>query len=268
MIAQGVYGCVIQPGLACAKKKAKLNSVSKLFYKTQSGQEELQVVKKIATDVDPTSKFTIKVLDVCDVDLSKKPDIQSMCTSGKLLDKARQIVYEYGGVPMHIAVKKYNPLDVLKSTLELFQGLVTLKASKWIHLDIKPSNVVYNDTNKKLSLIDFGISIRAEMFFTPEIDYIRNHIYAYYPPELHMPINMMALYKHLPVSASNRFFKRVEQDAMKIDVYMWGVTMLECFHTLNIPALDKLISNMIDPNVKTRFTPEKALTAIENFFVF
>ena len=75
-------------------------------------------------------------------------------------------------------------LDIMSKMLNVFLGLIILNNNKIVHLDIKPSNIMYDKKNFKI--IDFGLSSKID-----DIEHFRhraykesktNRIYLWYPP--------------------------------------------------------------------------------------
>jgi serine/threonine protein kinase len=65
----------------------------------------------------------------------------------------------------------------------LFEGIIALSSLGYAHIDIKPTNIVYNKESEKAAIIDFGLTHLLKKLYIPSNKYIFKHPYAYYPPE-------------------------------------------------------------------------------------
>jgi serine/threonine protein kinase len=63
----------------------------------------------------------------------------------------------------------------------MLHGLSRMIQQGYVHLDIKPANILYNQNDNKLYLIDFGLISSLKHIKSEEG--ILSHNYLYYPPE-------------------------------------------------------------------------------------
>lgn len=207
LLGQGAYGCVFGPALACKSQDKKLreenktkDTVSKVFSQHRKSDMEEEVrITKIINDIDPASEFTIKYYGACDIDFRKvgMPTVKD-CRSVDLSQykkenrsHVQQIIYANGGIDMHAFCTSYAVKhsvmfdDIIVMVLPIMRGIATMNRKNWIHFDIKPPNMLYNDKEKRMYLIDFGLTRNATDASAnlPGLEYLLSWPYLYYPPE-------------------------------------------------------------------------------------
>jgi len=173
VIGEGSYGCVHKPSLTC-KNKPKLsydNKVSKVL-KRSSAKDELKEYKNVQK-ADKKNEFYVGKPVSCEIE-DTHTNIESIkkCTIGydviNDLKHHKLIVMGDGGINIEDYVKKMkkwtpsaaNRKDseiFLLETLRIFTGLIKFKENDLVHHDLKPQNIVYNDSEKRLNFIDFGL---------------------------------------------------------------------------------------------------------------
>ena len=98
--------------------------------------------------------------------------------------KLHEIIYDYGGIALDDIV--INDYDFIKALIILCKSLQTLHQLGFVHRDIKPGNILYNNDNNKLSLIDFGVCIPYnEVYSTKEQWWVESE-YFISPPEYNL----------------------------------------------------------------------------------
>jgi len=168
-IAQGSYGCVFKPQLLCKGENVRGDGVSKLM-ETHEAMSEIHEQKKI-DEIDPNFKYHLKPPRICDVgDLNPMYDSLSKCrvSQGKYRRDLSILQMEDGGESLEIYLDKVSKSSALKNeetakkvffAMEnLFAGLVDFYENKFIHFDLKPGNIVYNDSTNRFNFIDFGLA--------------------------------------------------------------------------------------------------------------
>tara|TARA_Y100000389_G_scaffold15025_1_gene13288 strand:+ start:5133 stop:6431 length:1299 start_codon:yes stop_codon:yes gene_type:complete len=197
--------------------------------------------------------------------------------------KLHEIIYDYGGIALDDIV--INDYDFIKALIILCKSLQTLHQLGFVHRDIKPGNILYNNDNNKLSLIDFGVCIPYnEVYSTKEQWWVESE-YFISPPEYNL-IDKENRYKNLDIihnnfySTNDDFYmkKKKEYDifldkynninniedipeeirkiAYKGDIYSLGITLLLLYNDGNIKIthankelimqkISDLINNMI-----------------------
>jgi serine/threonine protein kinase len=223
-INNGEYGCVFKPAIQCKSEYKKIdnNIVSKVFKTVKSMKTEHDINTNLA-NLDPEGKFTIREHGECKINTSDIPKTQfDKCTNFEDKQRSReeqpQLLYDYGGYDLLTASKMYSFEDIFTGMQSVFEGLEELEKKNFSHLDIKPMNMVYNPENKKVSLIDFGLSRNSDKIYDIDNINMLNYTYYYYPPEFrayvnhllkedsNITINYMLLYKDKTIMTILKFF--------------------------------------------------------------
>lgn len=220
-IESGAYGCIFTPPLKCSNKtklKYPKNTVSKVFSSDESFKDEKNI-QKIIDKIDPDHKFTLEYFGSCDVNIdnvkiSNVKDCKHINASKKKTYK--ELIYSFGGIDLSdvLAREKGTPAkfnSILKSFKALIEGLKLIINKKYLHVDIKPENILLHD--KRIYLIDFGLMTKIDDIY--EKEYILTHDYPYYPPEF-----KYIIYKNKFVS---KFLKNFEYKILinnnRINIY-------------------------------------------------
>jgi len=178
LIAKGTYGCVFRPQLLCKGDTVRGDGVSKLIERKNAIEEVKE--QTIVDSIDPEFKFHLKPPKMCDIgDLDTTEDSLDRCGMVSHLSleglKEKYVILQMtdGGVSLG---KHVNTLGSSKDLLlfpqlrmghledlflkmrNLFVGLVEFEKNEFIHLDIKPDNIVYNEEEGRFNFIDFGLS--------------------------------------------------------------------------------------------------------------
>lgn len=185
-LGSGVYGCVVIPSIQTNNKVYENNSVKiskskdigKVFKKEKSFYKELKIAKLI-NKIDPKHTFTTEMISASKIPYQtiKCNSKLTSCLNPRPYQNYYQLVYEYGGVDL------YQPFNLkYKDFLFLFtkfvRGMLILSKIGYVHWDIKKDNVVIK--KRKISLIDFGLMVRAKDIFNGEYN-LENH--SGYPSE-------------------------------------------------------------------------------------
>ena len=197
--------------------------------------------------------------------------------------KIHEIIYDYGGIELDDI--EINDYDFIKALIIMCKSLQTLHQLGFVHRDIKPGNILYNNDNNKLSLIDFGVCIPFNEVYSSKEQWWVESEYFISPPEYNL-IDKKNRYKNLDI-IHNSFYrmrddfymkKKKEYDiflnkynninniedipeeiikiAYKGDIYALGITLLLLYNDGNIKIthankelimqkISDLINNMI-----------------------
>lgn len=181
VIGEGTYGCVHKPQLYCKGKNTQLpNVVSKIMKNGVANKEfkEYSIIDK----VDPNSKYYLGIPSKCKPENNKKKEgiynKESTDKCKKLkrndkkltnnLDEYTLMIMKNGGDNLQdFADKAAIWINSSESTkkMELFWleahrillGLKTFLNNGIVHHDLKAQNIVYNETNGRINIIDFGM---------------------------------------------------------------------------------------------------------------
>ncbi len=163
-IGEGGYGCIHRPQLDCknAINKSLPSNISKLL-KSRHAFEELGEFAKI-NKIDPNNKYHLQQPELCDIDRNQS-NVSAIktCDIGKEvmsnLDDYKLLIMPFGGDNWKEFANQSKAQDIIpfwKSAINIFQAIHDLQANKYVHIDIKPHNILYNKEIKKSWLIDFG----------------------------------------------------------------------------------------------------------------
>jgi len=172
-VGEGTYGCVYKkPPLKC-KNKSNFgpNQISKLMYKPDADAEITDY--KVLRQVDPTNIYYPGPPKVCDVN-EKQPGISendcSLLEDKPNLAEYKLLFYKDGGIDLDDFVEEHLD-DYLKTNPQkqtdlfflnahfLLMGLRLYINKNFIHHDIKPSNIVFDQHTYSFKFIDFGLSV-------------------------------------------------------------------------------------------------------------
>lgn len=207
-LAKGTYGCIVKPGIVCHNYKLRdtkfknMETISKLFTNEEEWNNEIKIQKVIETEIDKQGDFTIKMLDFCKKPSSIVKEIKDFykCDSFNPTsnNKILQIVYPYAGIDLDNLVNKFNNPQIsfkfnirkaLPYMLNLFEGIEKMVFADYVHYDIKINNILYDPTNNKFYLIDFGFCVKKKdtydyKSFLFEDDYVPS--FTFYPVEYNL----------------------------------------------------------------------------------
>ena len=157
----------------------------------------------------------------------------------------------------------------------------TFHQLQFIHRDIKGNNILYNDTNNKLSLIDFGLSIRADELYSDKEKWYIESDYFISPPEFRiLNSNKYGNLEELnSIYKNERFYNKkkkeydeffnnyhnvydipdnIKNNSHKGDIYALGLTFLLLYSDNNIVIthndknlINNMILNLIENMIKT-----------------
>ena len=153
-----------------------------------------------------------------------------------------EILFEYGGKGLDTFRKKSTTgiKHIYNWMRQSANALAILHAAGISHLDIKPSNMVYDDKKDILKIIDMGSSTtytsRTQMFSSTKslTKKVRELTVFYSPPEILQAVNNKTLI-NTPLQ------NPIEFVIGNIDVYCWAM----CFYALLLKKNDKELGNDI-----------------------
>ena len=215
-LGEGTYGCVISSALAdargvskCANFKKQNFKVAKVFVEFDRAVEEYSEAEKLRhiKDID---KYTILPKGICSFALSElstedKNQLLADCerirdATLEDYDQFGQLFYSDRGVTLSSYWRKQSNVDMnvlINHFVHLSKGLNAFANNRFIHYDIKPTNIIVSDTDSTAKFIDFGLSRSFEDFVSklgPE-----SAKYPYWPPELYYNIPYADDYRYTRV---------------------------------------------------------------------
>ncbi len=192
VFASGGFGCVFDPALRCegSQKNDSTHSISKLMTEKNALQEynEIQTLsKKLETVKNYKDYFLLYDISVCKPYKLTETDLKDFNTKCKALpkdnitkvnindslDKLLMLNMPNGGVAIDEYIYENGSIDNLiklnSSLMELLiNGIIPMNKRNVYHCDIKDSNILFDKTNDKARLIDWGLSTEYVPFKNSE----------------------------------------------------------------------------------------------------
>ena len=173
VIGEGSYGCIHKPSLKCKNKNINYDKkISKILLKKYAEKEmdEYDILSKI----DKKHKYYLGNPVICEPDDSEfnlnsihKCETFSEDPRNRISDNNLLIMND-GGINLEVFAdemhKQRKSLETTKK-MELFwiefhrvfMGIQLFLKNGIIHYDMKPQNIVYNQSTNRINIIDFGL---------------------------------------------------------------------------------------------------------------
>lgn len=212
-LGEGTYGCVITPPPSCHGEKLanddgapKVAKVFKREYEFDAygrpiamldyADEEWDLAKAVHK-LDPKNKWSPPVYQRCELPVKHMTYDKKECELTKHLkdsELATYIVMKYGGSSLEdlVDAKETISLEDFKTIMHtcLF-GISALARNEWIHMDIKPGNILFDPKEKKCYLIDFSLMTPYdETLYVPDRTEFLRYKYPWFPPEFYIAVNI------------------------------------------------------------------------------
>lgn len=268
-IAQGGYGCVYEPHiysenyLTTTAIPKDIQTIGKLFIDKKEFESEVKNQELVTKRFDTNYAFTLRLYGTSIIERSTiSPEEAARCKFLKHHAYAYQIIYEYGGKSIEKSRESFMML--FKNFDALLKGVYKMVKSGYVHLDIKPQNILVNKY-LHLSLIDFGLLTRTSEVYTKSKAKILSHRYDYYPPEFlvvsryyktgelsfsDIDINYEGFYHASSYISAvlQRYFPLQERQRAiqncKIEFYSKGGNVIEIFAAYSAPKIDTYMLGM------------------------
>jgi len=176
-IGSGTYGCIYKPSLRCNDDtfESSDNHISKLMIQSSAMIEDV-IMKRVAL-IDPDGFFHHPLRKNCKTDFKPKPcNKKNTATCCDVNDQDNHIseletsnlIYDLGGYDLDAYVKGeksfYSIRNFYIGLKRLFYGILTMNKYDVYHLDIKPANILVNDTSTEciVKFIDFGLYMEKD----------------------------------------------------------------------------------------------------------
>lgn len=189
-LGQGTYGCVFSPPPRCEFEEEQpfdKGYIAKVFFDKSSMKEEMRIYENIVQVVDPTHKFTPRVIIKCLTDYSSIPSDQKRRCKENLEGKY-QLIMENKGMDwkkfLESSIFGRKKLAVLfRNAYTVCDGVRRMHDKNFVHNDIKPANLLFDAKTNQVNLIDFGVAMqKASIYNVDNLDF-HCHNYLFYPPE-------------------------------------------------------------------------------------
>ena len=170
-IGEGTYGCVHKPSLKCKDTKI-ISDYNDKISKIMQNKHALVEMKEYVgiNEIDSGNKYHIKPVQ-CEPNIStetKKSVLE--CNLGKdivkKMDNYKLIVMKYGGpdlkqffdTSMEDTPKNRERVkNFWIEAVNLFKAVQLFLKNGMIHHDLKPENIVYDESTHSVKVIDFGL---------------------------------------------------------------------------------------------------------------
>ena len=203
LIGQGNYGCVYDPPIPCNDRDNSDLQTQKMVSKVMSShnaEHEFEQYKIFSTiskkEFSAISDFCIiPEKQPCTFDKEKYKESIKNCepiygeqdivlinqinggiSLNNYIPILLKFMYDEPGNLIHLQ----KLIEFLKAFSKLIEGLIVLRNTGIIHMDIKPDNIVYNEELKKCYFIDFGCSTRVPLLTSKKgvlsVDELSNYI--------------------------------------------------------------------------------------------
>ena len=195
--------CIFRPNIPCDKKSIRSNKkISKISFSNSKKEDEINniivkikgqkkyfvtIVKTCKTpDYNTIHKHEKDIKECLEYNKLKKTDLidSSMFTGDWIGGGTLEKYFEKNIKSNDINSLEKSFIDIMSKMVNVFLGLVILNNNDIVHLDIKPSNIMYDKNIFKI--IDFGLSSKLD-----DIEHFKNRaykesktnrIYLWYPP--------------------------------------------------------------------------------------
>jgi serine/threonine protein kinase len=175
LLNQGSYGCIVKPQIECDENEYdSKNYVSKIQEVSFELEKEINIGEEIQK-IENHFNYFAPILKSCNVNLTEIPyDIVNNCKVMKnsLGEKDETKTYVSNKIRY---VGKYDLDKIVKMTesnkqikmllenhLYLLNSIEKLLTNNIIHFDLKPNNIIYDETQGVPIIIDYGLSFNIK----------------------------------------------------------------------------------------------------------
>jgi|UniRef100_A0A6C0ILB3 hypothetical protein len=196
VINSGGFGCIFLPEIICKNKKGskkhnKTKKISKMMLNRHASDEynEIMKIKQIIKKIPNYGDFfVIKNIEICKIKKLTNEDLekyQEKCSAlkkynitkkniRKSFDKISILNIPYAGISLDTFIEsKFTISRVMhlnKLLIELLnKAIIPMNKYGVFHSDIKASNILINESHKKVRFIDWGLTVTHPKKFFSEI---------------------------------------------------------------------------------------------------
>lgn len=196
-IGQGTFGCVFKPSIKC--KDETINYDDKISKLMIDGDADDEMEKYIEINkIDKQNKYHLPPRTCVPDDSEEIKNYVLECKDGKnIVEKYNDyklIVMKYGGPdlthffkePMENTPKNKDRINNFWiNAVDLFKAVILFLENGLVHHDLKPDNIVYDESIDSLKIIDFGLlQFKTKIIKkSNESRYTYSNFHFNYPPE-------------------------------------------------------------------------------------
>jgi len=219
LLGEGAFGCVFEPRIPCSDESTSMydpssGHVGKVIRDHDEFAKELSILNYINTVVDPTSKFTNKLVKSCQVynnairrtqgsdalkcEFVARDDPNTVY--GQIVQKHRATM----DFEQYLASPDTKMFDAkgVQTWLDLAQALKQLAMHELCHYDLKPANILVTDNNKPSFLLnDFGKTTKFDTVYVSDPKKKRGPHGDYYEANRRIGANAQVLPPELQLAA-------------------------------------------------------------------
>jgi serine/threonine protein kinase len=173
VIGEGSYGCIHKPSLKCKNKRTTYKKrVSKILPKRYAEKELKEY--DVLSDIDKKHKYYLGNPILCEPaeteynEKSFEKCEKSVGEDNKNLSDNDLLIMKDGGINIQLfadKMKKIPHSEESNEKIELFwiefhrvlMGIQLFLKKGYLHYDMKPQNIVYDESAKRINIIDFGL---------------------------------------------------------------------------------------------------------------
>ena len=219
LLGKGAFGCVFEPRIPCSDEPTNMydpssGHVGKVIRDHNEFAKELNILNYINTVVDPTSKFTNKLVKSC-----KVYNNAIRRTQGSDASKCEFVAQDDPNTVYDQIVQKHRATMDFEQYLErpdtrmfdakgvqiwldLAQALKQFAMHELCHYDLKPENVLVTDNNKPRFLLnDFGRTTKFDTVYVSDPNKKRGPHGSYYEANIRTGINIDILPPELQLAS-------------------------------------------------------------------
>jgi hypothetical protein len=192
--------CIHKPSLKCKGTGHNYKGKISKYMSNTNAQNEMNK-NTIIKQIDPTAEFHLATPEICEIDKNNEINKKAIkkCKNGQngFNEDNKLLIMKDGGMNLVEFVEKYSKLENTTKTqnqmekfwiecYRLIRGIEDFSYKDFLHCDLKPENIVYNEKENRLNFINFGASITKSEIKDKSLDNEYNgHLSWAHPLEMH-----------------------------------------------------------------------------------
>jgi len=256
LINEGAYGCIYHPGISCRGTQENPNYITKIQKSTNITDNEKAISDIIRDKIPGYDRYFAPIVKQCNVKIARRfiPDIQkckvfqndteeeiesSTYVSNKVRYLGKQTIQDYF---IRLAQSPDFWSTLIETHLRLLEIVEALLDADLIHMDLKPNNVIIDQTAKTTArpiVIDFGISIHRANFDPQKAFYV----YDTYTPWC-IDIVLCNYSVHRIANAAAQTVSSTDIDEA-LNVFKYGAKTIAKVHSSTTPIHNRVFSTTL-----------------------